>query len=202
MSLRKRLRGWLDFETTGFADLHKKAIYNHKILEMALVVTDHDFNEIARLNLIVKHRMEDVLPLCDDAVLQMHRRNGLFEDVAVAHLTLEEAERAAIKFLIDNGISEKGSPLTGNGIHFDRKFMEVHMPLLNEHFHYRNMDVSGVKEFINTLVPGLEPPKVRSHRAMDDILESIEEAKFYRKILLPGLLDAKKMKQLDEALQP
>lgn len=202
MNRKKRLRGWLDMETTGFADLHKKAVYDHKVLEMALIATDHDFNEIARLNLVIKHDLADVLPLCDDVVLEMHRKNGLFKDVETATITMEEAEKLAIQFLADNGIAQKASPLTGNGIHFDREFLEVHMPLLNEYFHYRNLDISGVKEYINTLVPGLEPEKVRSHRAMDDILESIAEAKHYRTLLLPGLLAAKRMKDLDDCLQP
>ena len=202
MHRKKRLRGWLDMETTGFSDLHKKAVYDHKVLELALIATDHDLNEIARLNLVIKHDLVEVLPLCDDIVLEMHRKNGLFKDVQVSTLTLGEAEQLAIKFLADNGIEKKASPLSGNGIHFDREFLEVHMPLLNDYFHYRNMDISGVKEFINTMVPGLEPVKVRSHRAMDDIVESIEEAKHYRTLLMPALLAAKRMKELDDCLQP
>lgn len=202
MSHKKRRRGWLDMETTGFSDLHKKAIYSHKVLEIALIATDHDLNELARLNLVIKHDLADVLPLCDEVVLEMHHKNGLFKDVEAGTLTMEEAESLAIKFLADNGIERKASPLSGNGIHFDREFLEVHMPRLNDYFHYRNMDISGVKEFINTLVPGLEPAKVRSHRAMDDIVESIEEAKHYQTLLMPALLAAKRMKQLEESLQP
>lgn len=203
MNHEKRL-AWADFETTGFTDLHKKAVYDHKVLELALVVTDRDLTPVASLNLVIHHNLGEVLPLCDDVVLKMHHQNGLFEEVGASGLSLEQAEEAAISFLKDNGIGPEAcpSPLCGNGIHFDRIFMEVHMPKLNAQFHYRNLDISAMKEFINVLEPGLEPKKKKAHRAMDDIKESLAEARHYRGIIHPGLRAAKRIKDVEDAFQP
>jgi oligoribonuclease len=196
---RDRKLGWLDFETTGFDDLHNKEIYDHKILEIGLVVTDGHFKPIAKLTLVVHHDHETLMPLCDDVVKAMHTKNGLFAEVAASTLSLAEAERAAIEFLESHGVGPKASPLTGNGISFDRNYLKVHMPALNEHFHYRNFDISAVKEFIKTIEPGLEPAKKLAHRALDDILESIAEAKHYRKLLAPALAAAMRK---SEACEP
>jgi oligoribonuclease len=179
---------WLDYETTGFTDLDKKAVYDHKILEIGMVVTDSDLKRIASLNLVIQHDVQALMPLCDDVVKEMHIKNGLFVEVGQSTLSLAEAEVIVIKFLEDYGVGSKVSPLTGNGIHFDRTFMEVHMPALNQHLNYRQLDISAVKEFIKTIAPGLEPQKKRAHRAMDDIEESIQEALYYRKLIAPALL--------------
>jgi oligoribonuclease len=191
MPLDRRL-AWVDLETSGFTELRKKAVYDHKILEIGIIVTDYDLNPVAKLNLVVNHNLSDVLPLCDDVVLKMHQDNGLFDDVQKSALTQEQAEEAAIAFLIEHGVGRKHSPLCGNGIHFDREFIEVHLPKLDDHLHYRNLDISAIKEFINTIAPGLEPKKKRAHRAMDDIVESLAEARHYRGIIAPALQAAKK----------
>jgi oligoribonuclease len=196
---RNRRLAWLDFETTGFDDLYNKEIYDHTILEIGLVVTDNYFKQIASLTMVVHHDQQLIMPLCDDVVKEMHTKNGLFTDVAASTLSLAEAERLAIEFLESHGVGPKSSPLTGNGISFDRNYLKAHMPALNAHFHYRNFDISAVKEFIKSIEPGLEPEKKRAHRAMDDILESIEEAKHYRKLLAPALAAA--MRKI-EACEP
>lgn len=179
---------WLDYETTGFTELDKKAVYDHKILEIGMVVTDSDLRRIASLNLVIQHDVQALMSLCDDVVKEMHIKNGLFVEVGQSTLSLADAEVMVIKFLQDNGVGSNVSPLTGNGIHFDRTFMEVHMPALNTHLNYRQLDISAVKEFIKTIAPGLEPKKKRAHRAMDDIEESIQEALYYRKLIAPALL--------------
>lgn len=203
-------RAWVDLESTGFTDLHKKAVYQHKILELALVVTDQHLEPIARLNLVIHHDLAEVLPLCDDVVIKMHQVNGLFKDVEKSLLSLEEAERKAIAFLSEHGVGPEAcpSPICGNGVHFDRTFLAVHMPNLEGHFHYRNLDVSSMKEFINTIEPGLEPTKKKAHRAMDDIEESLAEARHYQGILQPALRAAKadmqsrRKKEADDSFQP
>jgi oligoribonuclease len=178
---------WLDFETTGFTELDKKAVYDHKILEIGMVVTDSDFKRVASLQMVIHHDVDALMPLCDDVVKAMHIKNGLFKEVGESTLTLAEAEKLAIKFLEENKVGSQQSPLTGNGVHFDRTFMEVHMPALNSYLTYRLLDISAVKEFIKVIAPGLEPKKKRAHRAMDDIDESIKEAVHYRKLIEPAL---------------
>lgn len=198
----KQHLAWLDLETSGFTELFEKKVYEHKILEIALIVTDYKLKEVARLNLVVHQDIPAVLPLCNDVVVKMHTANGLFVESGKSTLSLQEAEQKAIEFLIENEVGVKASPLCGNGIQFDRMFLEAQMPALNDHFHYRNMDISAMKEFIKTITPGLEPVKKRAHRAMDDILESLSEAKHYRGILKPALDAAKRAMLTADALQP
>ncbi|EPJ2934316.1 MULTISPECIES: exonuclease domain-containing protein [Pseudomonas] len=85
------------------------------------------------------------------------------------------------------GAEIRAVPLCGSGIHFDRMFLEAQMPALNAHLHYRNLDISAVKEFLKTISPAFEPVKRQSHRALADILESVEEARLYRDLLAPIL---------------
>lgn len=178
------LRGWLDLETTGFTDLHEKMVYQHKILELGVAVTDEEFNILASMNFVIGHQFDDYKHLLDSKVLAMHTKNGLFDECGRSTLTLKMAECQVVEFYKDHGISSKGTPLSGNGITFDRIFMETHLPVLNDFFHYRQMDISAVKEFLKVIMPGVEPKKMLSHRALDDIKESIAEANFYRHIIL------------------
>lgn len=203
-------RAWLDLETTGFPDLRTKAVYRHKILEMALVVTDQNIEPIARMNLVIHHDLAEVLPLCDDVVMKMHTVNGLFDEVEGSSLSLEQAEEKAIEFLVSHGIGPDAcpSPICGNGVAFDRQFLAVHMPNLEAHFYYRNLDISAMKEFINLIEPGLEPKKKKAHRAMDDIEESLSEARYYKQITQPALRAAKvdmqsrRKRELEDSFQP
>lgn len=183
---------WLDLETTGFTELDKKSVYKHKILEIGLIVTDSNFRPIATLNQVIHHDLEEIVPICDEVVKQMHTKNGLFNEVGRSAITLEMAEKAVIDFLIQHGVDRKASPMCGSGIQFDRMFTEAQMPALNDHLHYRNLDVSAVKEFIKTIAPGLEPKKRLAHRAIDDIRETLAEACHYRGIMKPALEAARK----------
>lgn len=186
MEKDKRL-AWLDLETTGFTELHKRAVYAHKVIEIGTIVTDCDFNIIAQQNLVIHQDMGEVLSLSDDVVLSMHNKNGLFKDVQASTLSLRDAEQQVIQFLVDHGVERKMSPLCGNGITFDRIYLEAQLPLLNDHLHYRNLDISAVKEFIKLLNPDFEPKKKLGHRALDDIRESVAEAASYRALLQPLL---------------
>lgn len=204
------LRAWVDLETTGFTDLRTKAVYRHKILEIALVVTGQDLEPIGRMNLVIHHDLAEVLPLCDEVVLKMHTANGLFDEIQKSSLSMEQAEGKAIEFLVSHGIGPDAcpSPICGNGVGFDRQFLAVHMPKLEAHFHYRNLDISAMKEFINLIEPGLEPKKKKAHRAMDDIEESLSEARYYKQITQPALKAAKvdmqsrRKRELEDSFQP
>lgn len=203
MSHNSKRLAWVDFETTGFTDLLNQAVYSHKVLELALVITDFDLQLIDRLNLVIHHDLSDVLPLCDDVVLKMHSANGLFDEVSQSTTSLREAEIQAIAMLKKHGVgpTECQSPISGNGIHFDRNFMAVHMPKLHDQFRYRNLDISSVKEFINTIMPGMEPIKKLAHRAMADVEETLAEARYYRALIEPALMAEKRRRDLDECLE-
>ncbi|EPG9350353.1 oligoribonuclease [Pseudomonas aeruginosa] len=183
----QRRLAWIDLETTGYTELHRQLIYKQLILEIGVLVTDDDFNVVAQHNIVVRHPVDEAIALCDENVRQMHTDNGLFGEVDKAATDLKAAEQQVIAFLIDNGVEPGKSPLCGNGIHFDRMFMEAQLPELNAYLHYRNLDISAVKEFIKTLSSDFEPPKRRSHRALDDILESVQEARTYRDLIAPAL---------------
>lgn len=183
----ERRLAWIDLETTGYTELHSQLIYKQLILEIGVLVTDDDFNVVAQHNIVVRHPVDEAIALCDENVRQMHTDNGLFGEVDKAATDLKAAEQQVIAFLIDNGVEPGKSPLCGNGIHFDRMFMEAQLPELNAYLHYRNLDISAVKEFIKTLSSDFEPPKRRSHRALDDILESVQEARTYRDLIAPAL---------------
>ncbi|HHQ2717257.1 TPA: oligoribonuclease [Pseudomonas aeruginosa] len=183
-----RRLAWIDLETTGYTELHRRLIYKQLILEIGVLVTDGDFNVVAQHNIVVRHPVDEAIALCDENVRQMHTDNGLFEEVAKATTDLKTAEQQVIAFLIDNCVEPGASPLCGNGIHFDRMFIEAQLPELNAYLHYRNLDISAVKEFIKTISSCFEPPKRRSHRALDDILESVQEARTYRDLIAPALL--------------
>lgn len=182
-----RRLAWVDLETSSFTELDKKKVYSADVLEIGLAVTDCQFNLIASTSIVIHHDPLQVMAKCDDVVREMHEKNGLFADMAVATMTLEEAEHAAVAFLEKHGVIRKGSPMCGNGVTFDRIFTEARMPFLNNFLHYRNLDVSAVKEFMKTVDPRVELQKRATHRAKDDILESIQEAKKLRALLAPGI---------------
>ena len=165
---------WVDIETTGL-DAKKDAI-----LEVAIVVTDDDLNELASKSIVVmpnvSHSM--LMSLMDDYVREMHMRSGLIE---VLHRGPgpEQAEQALIKFLAEN--SEK-SPMCGSSVHFDRAFLKEQMPELEKCFAYRNIDVSTLKELVKRWSPSLEfKIDDKPHRALPDIRASIAELRHYRK---------------------
>lgn len=187
MSQPARKLPWLDLETTGFTELNKRKVYDHRILELGAVVTDDHFNVLGTYSVVVQQPMDLVLSLCDDTVLRMHTDNGLLNDVAHSAISLEAAEAGLIEFYREHGVGVKGAPLCGNGIHFDRMFIEAQMPVLDAYLYYRNLDVSAVKEFLKLVSPEFEPAKRKCHRALDDILESVNEAQIYRGLLVPFL---------------
>ncbi len=171
---------WLDLEMTG---LNPK---RHRIIEIATVITDSDLNVIAEGPEIVIHANNTILGRMNDYVHEMHHRSGLLDEVRESKISIEEAEAQTLDFLNEHLGSKYRPPLCGNSIGTDRRFLDAQMNTLERRLHYRVVDVSSIKELAIRWNPELDskmPPKMETHRALDDIIESIEELKFYREKL-------------------
>ena len=166
---------WLDLEMTGLDP------DSERVIEIATAITSHDLSEIIEgPNLVIQQPMEFIDNM-DDWNTNQHTKSGLVESLKVTNITIEEAQKQTLEFLSMH--AEKGrSPLCGNSISHDRRFLRRYMPELDAFFHYRNVDVSSIKELIKRWNPELLAgfKKSSGHRAMEDVLESIQELKFYR----------------------
>ncbi len=169
---------WLDMEMTGL-DPEKEGI-----IEMALIVTDSDLKVIAEGPNLVVHQPERLLKKMDPWNKKQHGSSGLTEAVRQSKITVKAAEKAALEFLKQYCVEGK-SPLCGNSVHHDRRFLIKYMPALNRFLHYRIIDVSTIKELVGRWYPAGKlkklPDKKNAHRALGDILESIEELRLLRK---------------------
>ena len=170
---------WLDMEMTGLAP------ERDRILEMALLVTDAQLNLLATSDVWVLHQPREVLDAMDSWNRGTHAKTGLIERVNASRLTEAEVEAKALEFLARH-VPANVSPMCGNSICQDRRFLARWMPRLEAHFHYRNLDVSTLKELVRRWKPELLKgfTKEGKHEALADILESIEELKFYRKSVM------------------
>src|SRR5918992_1719467 len=170
---------WLDMEMTGLAP------ERDRILEMALLVTDSQLNLLATSDVWVLHQPREVLDAMDSWNRGTHAKTGLIERVNASRLTEAEVEAKALEFLARH-VPANVSPMCGNSICQDRRFLVRWMPRLEAHFHYRNLDVSTLKELVRRWKPELLKgfTKEGKHEALADILESIEELKFYRRSVL------------------
>lgn len=172
---------WVDLEMTGLDPA------TCVILEIATVVTSSDLAEVIEGPALTIHAPESALLGMVPEVQAMHRKSGLWDRVLESKVTLEEARDATFDFVrahVDKG----ASPLCGNSVWKDKQFLEKYMPELASHFHYRIVDVSTFKELVRRWYPpAYHPPKKKeTHRALDDVLESIDELRFYRsKVLVP-----------------
>lgn len=173
---REQLLVWIDLEMTGLVP------EKDKILEIASVVTDNNLNIIEQGPSLVINHDESILQLMNEWVLNQHTKSGLIDKVLSSKVTLLHAEQVTIDFL--NKYCEAGaSPLCGNSVCLDRYFMRLHMPRIIEFLHYRIIDVTSFKEAILRWYPTHEKKqyvKKDNHRALDDILESIDELRYYR----------------------
>ena len=166
---------WIDLEMTGLnpdTDL---------IIEIATIVTDKELNILAQGPVIAVHQSDAALAAMDDWNQLHHGQSGLIERVKASTIDDAEAERLTIEFL-QQWVPANTSPICGNSIGQDRRFLVRYMPKLEAYFHYRNIDVSTLKELAARWAPALKEgfKKQTKHQALDDIIESIEELRYYR----------------------
>ena len=167
---------WIDMEMTGLVP------ESDRIIEIATLVTDAELRVVAAGPVLVLHQPDEVLAAMDSWNKSTHKKSGLIDKVRASTLSEAEAERAVLEFLGEH-VPASASPMCGNSICQDRRFLARWMPRLEAHFHYRNLDVSTLKELVRRWKPELAKgfTKEGKHEALADILESIEELKFYRR---------------------
>lgn len=165
---------WIDMEMSG---LDPETCH---VLEIATIITDADLNVIAEGPDLVVHQPDEVLDAMDEWNTTHHGDSGLTAAVKASTISLRDAEVQTLAFIAEH-CSARKSPLCGNSIGQDRRFIVKYMPELSEFLHYRNVDVSTIKELAKRWYPDLpELAKQESHRALDDIRESIAELRHYR----------------------
>jgi oligoribonuclease len=166
---------WVDLEMTGLDP------DRDRVIEIATIVTDADLNTVAEGPVLAVHQPDSVLAAMDDWNTRTHGQSGLLERVRASRLDEATAEAQVIGFLARHVEAGK-SPMCGNSVCQDRRFMARHLPRLEAYFHYRNLDVSTVKELARRWRPDVFEGfrKKGSHLALDDIRESIAELQHYR----------------------
>ena len=173
---------WIDLEMTGLDTV------NDEIIEIATIVTDKELNELAVGPVIAIHQPQSRLDMMDDWNQKQHGKTGLIKRVLESKYTCEQAQTETIAFL-EKYVPAGKSPMCGNSICQDRRFMARQMPELEKYFHYRNLDVSTLKELVKRWYPkeGFEFDKESEHLALSDIRDSIDEMKHYRSKLFVSI---------------
>ena len=166
---------WIDLEMTGLDTS------SDSIIEIATIVTDAQLNILAEGPVLAIYQPDEILNGMDEWNTRQHRKSGLTERVRKSTMTEADAERQTIEFLGEY-VPSGASPMCGNSICQDRRFMARSMPALEEFFHYRNLDVSTVKELVKRWAPDAVSgfKKGGTHLALDDTRDSIRELRFYR----------------------
>ncbi|MGH9114895.1 MAG: oligoribonuclease [Acidimicrobiales bacterium] len=168
---------WMDLEMTGLDPAR------HTIVEIATLVTDDDLHVVEKGPDIVVATSAEQLAGMEEVVRSMHSRSGLLAAVAASGVSLAEAGAATMDFLRRHIPEPRSVPLCGNSIGTDRRFLAAQLPEIDAYLHYRSIDVSTVKELVRRWYPqaySKAPKKAGSHRALDDIIESVQELKYYR----------------------
>ena len=170
---------WVDMEMSGLNP------DTDKVLEVAIVVTDTQLNTVAEAPVFVVHQPASVLDAMDSWNKATHAKSGLVERVKASTLNESEVENRMVEFL-QQYVPAGVSPMCGNSVHQDRRFMVRYLPKLEAFFHYRNLDVSTLKELVKRWKPELAGgfAKHGKHEALADIYESIDELKYYREHFL------------------
>lgn len=177
---------WIDLEMTG---LEPQTDF---IIEIATLITDSHLNILAEGPVLAIHQSDATLATMDDWNQKQHGESGLVARVRASAIHEREAEMRTLEFL-EQYIAKGQSPMCGNSICQDRRFLARHMPQLEDYFHYRNLDVSTIKELARRWYPGIKGfSKTSTHLALQDIRDSIEELRFYRERLFvaPGSADS------------
>ena len=168
---------WMDLEMTGLDP------QRHVIVEIATLVTDDELEVVAEGPDLVIHQPASALAEMDPVVVEMHTSSGLLEQIEASSTTLEEAGAQTLAFIKEHAPEARSVPLCGNSIGTDRRFLAAYLPEIEDHLHYRSVDVSTLKELARRWYPKAltaQPRKAAAHRALDDITESIRELAFYR----------------------
>ncbi|TMX43543.1 oligoribonuclease [Vibrio sp. Hep-1b-8] len=170
---------WIDLEMTGLDP------ETHKVIEIATIVTDSELNILAEGPVLAIHQSEEELLKMDEWCTTTHTGSGLVERIRNSKIDEQEAVRQTIEFL-EKWVPKGKSPICGNSVGQDRRFLYKHMPELEEYFHYRYIDVSTLKELTRRWKPEVLDgfSKKGSHLALDDIRESIAELQYYRNTII------------------
>ncbi|MDE2195661.1 MAG: oligoribonuclease [Gammaproteobacteria bacterium] len=170
---------WLDLEMTGLSP------DSDSVLEIATLVTDKQLNILAEGPVVAIHQSDAVLAAMGEWCTRQHGQSGLTQRVRDSHISTAEAERITLEFLCQH-VPANSSPMCGNSICQDRRFLARHMPALEKFFHYRNLDVSTLKELAKRWAPGVAGgfTKESTHLALADIRDSVAELRYYREQLL------------------
>lgn len=181
---------WMDLEMTGLDP------ERHVIVEIATLVTDDDLNIVAEGPDLVVYQPDEALSEMDDFVTNMHTTSGLLELIKASTVSQNDAMQQTLDFIKLHSPEPMKIPLCGNSIRTDRTFLAKYMPDIENWLHYRCVDVSTVKELVKRWNPGLEHARPKSegitHRAMDDIRDSVAELKFYRDKVFRTVEETKK----------
>jgi oligoribonuclease len=168
---------WMDLEMTGLDHTHDV------IVEIATLVTDDELEIVAEGPDLVVHQPAEALVDLDPVVQAMHTKSGLFTAIAASTISLEDAGAQTLAFIKEHVPEPRSVPLCGNSIGTDRRFLAAYLPEIEEYLHYRSIDVSTLKELTRRWYPEVlrdAPHKATTHRALDDIRESVAELRFYR----------------------
>lgn len=193
---------WMDLEMTGLD--HTSDV----IVEIATLVTDDDLNIVAEGPDLVVHQPDDVLAGMDPFVVDMHTSSGLLDQIKASTISLEAAGAETLAFIREHAPVARTVPLCGNSIGTDRRFLAAYLPEIEEHLHYRSVDVSSLKELVRRWYPDVLAQrgwKQGAHRALDDIRESVSELRLYRSLVfcdpdeVAGRLAALQAEQAEDA---
>jgi oligoribonuclease len=170
---------WVDMEMTGLAP------DADRVIEVALVVTNAQLDVLAEGPVLVIHQPDEVLDAMDGWNKSTHGKSGLIDRIKASNMAEAQAEDVALAFLREH-VPAKASPMCGNSVCQDRRFMARWLPRLEDYFHYRNLDVSTLKELVRRWKPEVAKGMVKhnKHEALADILESIDELKYYRRTVM------------------
>ena len=170
---------WIDMEMSGLNP------ETDRVIEVAIIITDSQLNSVAEGPVLVVHQADDVLDRMDDWNKSTHGKSGLIERVKASKLTAAQVEDQMLGFIADY-VPPRVSPMCGNSVHQDRRFLVRYMPKLEDYFLYRNLDVSTLKELARRWRPELMAGMVKQgkHEALADVQESIDELRYYREHFL------------------